>query len=363
MADNMRDLEALHNVYDPSIDNRWMVSISDRIKENKWKTPDSIYQGSFYEKSALKYIHFPHIDPDDANRIRFIDGIKNGRKDRMSSMRIGRYLTKYFGKSIGSEGQILQLQQQVVYETAPVDVKFAVTPDEIEFVYSNGPRSCMSKPVHTFQVPEHPCRMYSAGDLQVAYVLNAEGTKPGGRTVVWPEKKHWVRIYGDTARLKRGLDDLGYNKVDGFAGARLVRTPYRNTFIVPYVDGGARYVQPTLDTESLVLRNHNNVNTTHLYYEIRSEWGWLSEPDRGCALCEENGAPEGHHPDEEIQHISFNDSEGNRGTMDICRSHLRDYREYGILRCELCRTYHAPHTLLHDHGTTVVCARCVRRGV
>jgi hypothetical protein len=284
MMAKLRNIEMLQGVYNPELDNGWMVKMRQDIDRNKWKQPNTLVSSDYFTGSALSYIHFPHIDPEDPKKVRFVDSIIAGRKQRMTSMRIGRYLTKHFKDYIGDEGKILAEQQSIVYETSPVEVKFAETPDEIEWVYNNGPRSCMSKPLSKFQVPEHPCRMYAAGDLQVAYILGVDGTRVGARAVVWPARKHWVRIYGDQSRLKSGLDDLGYHKVSSFLGARIVKKPYKNTFIMPYVDGNARYVTID-DSDHFTLNDFCGTEQ----YEICSEWGYLYEPQRCCVVCEQEG--------------------------------------------------------------------------
>jgi hypothetical protein len=292
----LRNIEMLQGVYNPELDNSWMEKMRQDIDRNRWKQPNALLGSGYFTGSALRYIHFPHIDPEDPKKIRFVDNIIAGRKQRMTSMRIGRYLTKHFKDYIGDEGKILAEQQSIVYETAPIEVKFAETPDEIEWVYNNGPRSCMSKPLGRFQVPEHPCRMYSAGDLQVAYILGVDGKRVGARSVVWPMKKHWVRIYGDVSRLKSGLVDLGYEQVSSFLGARIVKKPYKNTFIMPYVDGNARYVT-TNDRDHFILRDYSD--TIRNQYEICSEWGYLYEPQQCCCVCEAEGVSTTeslHHP-------------------------------------------------------------------
>ena len=351
MAKVLKDIEMLHGVYNPELDNRWMTDMRNSITENRWQAPPTLCGGSFFTGSALRYIHFPHIDPEDSNKIRFVDSIIAGRKGKTTSMRIGRYLTKHFKDSIGSEGAVLAVQQKIVYETAPVDVKFAVTMDDIEWVYSNGPRSCMSKPVNTFQVPEHPCRMYSAGDLQVAYILNADGKKPGARAVCWPAKKHYVRIYGDISRLQRGLEGLGYTKVNNFAGARLVKKPYRSTFIVPYVDGNARYVLPTQAGSTMTLYKCGDYPNLK---EIGSEWGWLNEPDVCCEVCEEEGTT----TTDDLVGPVFCDRFGTRYTRYLCPEHFEGMNVNHRL-CDSCGGYYEGYV---HADSDIFCARCSGNG-
>jgi hypothetical protein len=364
---NMLDIEMLQGKFDPELDNNWMHQASEEIAENKWQRPPTLVDSNYYLNSALKYIHYPHIDPSCPNKMRFFNSIADGRKGKRTSMRIGRYLTKHFGKSIGNEGAVLQEQQRIIYETAPVDVLFASTEDDIENVYMNGPRSCMSKKVSNMQVNQHPVRMYCAGDLQVAYILGQDGEKPGARAVVWPEHKKYVRIYGDMARLKRGLETLGYTRTDGFDGAKIKRVEYSNTFIVPYVDGIARYVQPAVDTgTTLTLRTSSSCVSNRERYEISSEWGWLWEPDPSCNVCEVNGTVS--HGDG-VNGITVVSQTGTRFSVLLCDNHRENYdvlwETLGLARCVHCNTLHEVD--LERYTTNNIseipqsnCARCPR---
>ena len=366
MPRKLTDLDVLHGIFEPALDNEWMHRLNKAIKDNKWQKPPSIYEANFYLGSALKYVHFPHIDPTDPNKIRFTESIASGRKDKMTSMRIGRYLTKYFKSQIGSEAYILATQQAVVYETAPVNVLFASTEDEVERVYSQGPRSCMSKATDTFQTGgTHPCRGYIAGDLQVAYIIGQDGNKPGARAVVWPDKKQYVRIYGDSARMKRGLNSLGYDKVSDFDGARIQRLPYRGSFIVPYVDGNARYVQPQhLPNEShMHLRLDQSLIQNVDCHEIRSEWGWLWEPNANCSLCESVG-----YTDSSILNYSMINPEGARSHIQLCEDHHGDrdtlHEELALNMCNSCHNLYQTHDhhIDTDEWDANTCARCIIRG-
>ena len=361
MAHNMRDIDVLHGIFDPNIDNDWMHKMNNKIKTDKLKKPPSLYGSDYFNGSALKYVHFPHIDPADNNKIRFVDGILKGRKDKLTSMRIGRYLTKYFKDQIGSEGDILQAQQQIVYETAPVTVLFADTEDKVEWVYNNGPRSCMSKPVENFQSHIHPCRGYIAGDLQVAYLPDQSGTKVGARAVVWPEKKQWARIYGDQARLKRGLDDLGYDRVFHFSGARIQRIPFRGTYVVPYIDGDARYVQPDIDTGATFTLHRQSELTSDQYSRIESEWGVLGEPSHICGICEDEGT---YHDEVEARIVI--DGNGSRFVMQMCYTHrnsVESLANNNLYICESCGNMHRAHNEPYANSDERnVCNRCVRNG-
>jgi hypothetical protein len=318
----MKDREILTGIYDESIDNEWMFRVDQEIKDKHLQRPESIYNSSFYTNSALKYVHRPHIDPSDPNKIRYVSSIADGRKSRMSSMRIGRYLTKHFKDSIGSEAEVLATQQQIVYETAPVVVKVAMGEDDIQWVFDNGPRSCMSKRASDFQVPTHPCRSYSAGDLGIAYILDAEEKKATARAVVWMAKKGYSRIYGDNARLKRGLEQLGYSPLDTLLGARLKKTPFAGTYIVPYIDGHARYLQDIEGQDHFVIQDSKTYNRDIPVHEIGSEWGWLWQPvaEGGpCYIGEQANVRQ--YCGGSMQQVRVTATGGNRLLRTICLAH------------------------------------------
>jgi hypothetical protein len=80
----------------------------------------------------------------------------------------------------------------------------------------------------------HPCRIYAAGDLAVAYMVRKDEIT--ARALVWPEKKIYGRIYGDETRLLDLLDTAGYRE-GSLNGARMLRIPDSGGFVCPYIDG------------------------------------------------------------------------------------------------------------------------------
>jgi hypothetical protein len=96
--------------------------------------------------------------------------------------------------------------------------------------------------------------MYAAGDLQLCY-LRRQG-RVVARSIVWPEKKIFNVIYGDTARLSDLLRKEGYKQGIPF-GARLLRQKFKHdgkkfTFIAPHVDGSSLMLD---DGEFLLVGN------------------------------------------------------------------------------------------------------------
>lgn len=124
-------------------------------------------------------------------------------------------------------------------------VHFAATPEDIEYVYENGPRSCMTRGSEYFpsNCSVHPSRPYGNSDLQIAYTRDRY-RKISARGVVWPDKKVYHRVYGMTDghrfQLAGELETLGYIRGDNwcFAGARLRHIKDgEGAIILPHLDG------------------------------------------------------------------------------------------------------------------------------
>ena len=111
-------------------------------------------------------------------------------------------------------------------------LKFASTPKEIVAVYTNYDEdcsqvadSCMRYECCDFpeggspRPPQHPCSVYGAGDLAIAYTVNVAG-QTTARALCWPEKKIYSRVYAnDGDRLHRLLKKRGFKKSGGYYGA------------------------------------------------------------------------------------------------------------------------------------------------
>lgn len=153
--------------------------------------------------------------------------------DVRTPIKPGKYLRKFFGEVLDEE-QIQSLGIEFAEWAGPTVIKITADADEIEEVYTNGPRSCMSSPGDHYSGPEHPSRVYAGPDLGVAYVGTL--SKPSARAVVWPDKKLHSVIYGDYHRMESALKELGYKEGD-MDGARVQRIEHGDRFVMPYVDG------------------------------------------------------------------------------------------------------------------------------
>lgn len=178
--------------------------------------------------------HFAHVSTVDGAMVAFTENDAKGVADRQTRMKPGKYLTKFFGHVLSAQ-QITDIATAFCAEFKPYDLNFADDADDIEDVYVNGPRSCMAYKANSYASPVHPVRTYAGPDLQVAWI--GRGTEDvTARAVVWPDRKVYSTIYGDSGRLKPLLEKAGYSK-GSLAGARLTLIETDDgDCVVPYVD-------------------------------------------------------------------------------------------------------------------------------
>jgi hypothetical protein len=184
--------------------------------------------------SSLTAEHFAHISTEDDAKISYTQDAAKGQGDIQTRVRPGKYLTQYYSEVFDAP-TIARMAAEFSNQYGENNVLlFADTADEIERVYVNGPDSCMAKPAGYFDSSVHPCRIYAAGDLALAYMVRKDEIT--ARALVWPEKKIYGRIYGDETRLLDLLDIAGYRS-GPLEGARMLRIPESGGFVCPYIDG------------------------------------------------------------------------------------------------------------------------------
>ena len=220
-----------------------------------WETP---------EFKAINALHFPHPSKKEPGMLAYIETPEKGAEGIYTRVKPGRYLEKHFAGVAciyAVDTQYWARYFSDMYE--PKKLFIATSEDDIQWVYENGPGSCMSDPKyrikHGWGWPEpgkwpdnwHACRAYAAGDLQVAYLVE-DDEKPTAkkkviaRSVIWPEKKTFSRCYGSEEKLKLVLKQLGYHWAPPI-GAKIQRKPFDRRFIVPYIDAGQRAGQGSLN--------------------------------------------------------------------------------------------------------------------
>lgn len=198
-----------------------------KFKSGDWKRPP------WEERGILKPIenHYAHvIFQHDEPLISYFATEKHLQTKIDICQKPGRYLKQFY--SLDNEA----IKKCVAMLENNIELCYATTPDEIEYVYTHGPRSCMSSPAQYYQQSNgiHPVRVYGNSDVKVAYLKRKDHII--ARTLIWPEKKRHSRIYGDYLRLKPKLEEMGYiEKSLNGAKLRLIKT--KNRIVCPYIDG------------------------------------------------------------------------------------------------------------------------------
>jgi hypothetical protein len=244
----------------------WEVRISHRFRSGEWRRPVWWEEGWSYGRYP---IHNAHLSADDPGLIGFYENQAKAEADLVTYIRPGRYLTRYFS-SVLEEANIRWWAAQQQADGMEVDwssceLKFARRPQDIAWVYENGPDSCMKG----FKPAEHPCRVYGAGDLAVAYIEQTPQMqeKVGGprvlaRALCYPANKAYGRVYPTRNRwkldgfmgeshamkvriqLETQLSKLYWqNSFTKLCGARLLVLPTESGppyYRMPFLDGGLR---------------------------------------------------------------------------------------------------------------------------
>ena len=150
------------------------------------------HEAPFWQEHGNDYpVHDVRQSADDPALVAYFPNEEKKARDLRTKVKPGRYLTQFFGKVL-SEKQIKYYATWQATQTQPDEsaaptvldeLFFATTPDDIENVYVNGPRSCMSEKAGQYAA-EHPVRVYGAGDLAIAYIKSDDGEKPIGRALV-----------------------------------------------------------------------------------------------------------------------------------------------------------------------------------
>ena len=243
-------------------DNKWRERELARFQNGTYKDLPWAAMYSWWGRDPNVKDHFAHVSTDNPTMVSFTESTAKGVSDIQSRMGVGAYLTKYYGHAYLSSNTIRDMVTDYSMQFENLELKIAVTPEEITEVYSEGPNSCMGKPSHHFKTHIHPASVYGAGDLGVAYLKIDD--RITARTVIHLRKKKYVRIYGDNRRLMKVL--VGYSKSEhgDFDGARLLRIKCGNGFVAPYLDIDAR------------------LKDDGTYLVIDSNYGTIGNNETGC---------------------------------------------------------------------------------
>lgn len=298
--------------------------VEDAVDADDWhkRERDRFESGEYkpvpWDTSLLPY-HYAHVSKADHGMIAFTENDAKGRANIKTRMLPGRYLQKYY-RTVFNETQIRQYAARVCIENdMPV---FGITKDadEIVSIYVNGPRSCMSKDEKSFFNGYHPARIYAAGDLGLAWLKGQHSDTYSCRSLCWPDKKVYGRVYGDGAswslHLERELHKMGYYQdTSGFNGAKLhfVKHPtLKDCVVAPYVDpiphgrlaiiDGKKFIILDERGRHFTLRRTDGLaqsNLSHcvscdaafIYDPIRVDGGWVDDTRTQCRYYCSDCAP------------------------------------------------------------------------
>lgn len=219
----------------------WADIAQKKFDDGEWK-PTPWHNEPWFIEGEKTNQHFTHISVRDSDLVaHVIDYSEDKDKMRIVSGRAGRYLRKFYDNVL-SDGDIRSWSTKLAIESGDIEILYAADPDEIEHVYTHGPNSCMSRDADYYKAKIHPCRIYGAGDLAVAYLKNKNG-RIISRSVCWPEKRVFSSIYGDGGNyddvlrnhltLEKGWSQDHY----GLNGAKCLKIDYKKGFVAPYIDG------------------------------------------------------------------------------------------------------------------------------
>ena len=224
----------------PDESEAWENREHDRFRAGSYVHVPWRYSASYH---PVVKRHYAHLSVKYPGLIAFTRNDEHGIADRQTAMKPGKYLTEFLSDLFTTD-QINDYISRVV--ATDLELKITNDPNEIEWIYTHGPRSCMSRSAKKYQGHCHPSRVYGGphSDLAVAYRGDIGGSI-SERALVWPEKKIAVRVYPNSScALSHALKANGYqDKTDGYEdvlkGARIaaIQDAEGNGWIMPYLDG------------------------------------------------------------------------------------------------------------------------------
>jgi hypothetical protein len=220
----------------PIIDEDWQGRESRRMMDGTYMPLP--WRDELWFMANATDDHYAHVSKDRNGMVAYTADAEKGSQDIQTRIKPGRYLKRFFGDVLTDE-QIRELARTFSGKFEDNVLCLATTPDEIEEVYTTGPRSCMKAQASEYaSSPIHPTRVYGAGDLAIAFMRRA--AQITARSLVWPAKKVHCRIYGDEDRFRPLLTEADYTeKWSGFVGARLLRIAapkHKGYLVIPCID-------------------------------------------------------------------------------------------------------------------------------
>jgi hypothetical protein len=225
------------------VDGHWKAREQKRFDTGSYKPV--VWAGQDWFDKNLNPDHFLHVSVKDPTRIAFTKCERDGARDIQTAMKPGKYLTEFFKMLTPGQIRTYAMEYSMTFEKK--ELKFATTPEDIQRVYEPSlGNSCFSGTTKA--------NLYGSGDFAVAYIEGDDG-KIKARSVCCPERKIYVRPYGDAVRIEKLLKDAGYKDTDyhskPWRGLRLLKEHHWDGF---YSDFGSRHgPHPTEPDKYLVI--------------------------------------------------------------------------------------------------------------
>ena len=347
--------------------------ISDDVRVESWEVPKPMdpkvfYKGKDYpdyytegeQMNLSDSFDIPQFDgkhPDFVNYYVTMDGyihtplsLKDYRTRRVSKMRIGKFVERFFPDCLTKE----ELTNFVASLTTP-QIKFST---EFRDVYERSEQHCNSCMTEKFgDWRWSPMEVYDGGDLQIAYTENFRG-EVTGRAICWPEKMIYQRIYSSNTHVfEQQMKALGY-KQGNINGAKLKfmtkdkQGNNQDYILMPYMDcgGSTMYSDGQLRAGAF----DRSFGADEVQYFSAGQEGYREYRRVSCAVSGEYGHKhemlKAKHPYYGNDHwYSKKTAEAGRGVdpwgyLDLRKSHSSYYREnvyprYMYDRSVICSHY------------------------
>ena len=354
----------------------WQIKIYKKFCANESGEAEYVKpvwsEESWWADSPHSRRHFVHVSTEDSSQIAYTMDYNHGERGRTTRTRPGRYLTKYFSGVLPVSAIAAYASEHTRQHSAMEghSLHFAHTREEIRKAYIPSLGSCMSYEYDRGRngstgtrfgnLPCQPPEVYGAGDLAVAYCT--VGGRITGRTLVHPETKSHIRMYGDEVVLGSLLEKAGYadNGHSPFLGSKMLKIPYQDTFICPYLDLN---LSVDVKGDHLLLVDYGDYeskNTDGLLAaghtcggcaERLSEDDMFSAPDGEdvCENCFYNNYFRCNHCDE----TGYNDDRHTLADSELCESCFSEI----AFHCSDCgEAYHETEGCSTKNG--MICSDC-----
>jgi hypothetical protein len=241
--------------------NFWLSREATRLYMGHYKpSPIAVHMRRLLINTGRKYwYHFPHQSINDPASIAFTPNHQYGLADRQVTMRIGKYLKKFYGDVLDDD-----LIRDLANLGKEREVLFAHGEDILR-VYEHGPQSCMKGCDHavrayTYQHPD------GTNEWAVAHMMGVIGDAKNiitARALVNQRHRFYPRYYGDDGPiLGTMLESMGYCKTEGFIQMRIghrfetrllvcPKSGYNDRWYVPYLDGIGDIYGPLMDDKGV----------------------------------------------------------------------------------------------------------------